>query len=137
MRREKIVFILILMFGYLTLYALTPPDEVNPVIDVPEYPAKFPDGYAALNELVSTNIQYPSNVRKDGIQGRVIVRFVVEKDGKVSDIQIVKTLSPDCDNEAIRLVKQMPAWVPGKQGNRLVRSAVILPIAFKLENTDK
>ncbi len=116
-----------------------PVEEVVEVTDedkiflVVEQPATFPGGMEALNKFLQRNIHYPSTARRMGVDGRVFVQFVVDKEGKIGDIQVIKGLSADCDKEAIRLIQMMPAWQPGKQNGRPVRSRFVLPIYFKLE----
>lgn len=94
----------------------------------------FPGGMNALYDYIGKNLQYPASARESGIEGKVIVSFTVEKDGCISDIKILRSLDPDCDEEAIRLIQSMPAWTPGKQGDKPVRVRMNLPIVFKLQN---
>ncbi len=86
-----------------------------------------------LLEFVYSNIKYPVLARENGVQGLVVVNFVVEKDGSITDIQIVRDIGAGCGQEAVRIVKMMPKWNPGKQRGRPVRVRFTLPIRFKLE----
>ena len=99
--------------------------------DVVEDPPHFPDGNAALMGWLSENIQYPPS--GDGVQGRVILSFVVEPDGSISNIQVIRSVTPDFDKEAVRLVKAMPKWVPGRQNGEAVRVKYNMPVLFKLQ----
>lgn len=92
----------------------------------------FPGGDAALFKFLSENIQYPSSAIKNKIQGKVIVQFTVDNEGQIRNITVVKPLSTDCDNEAIRIVKKFPKWIPGQQRGKNVAVKYTLPISFKL-----
>ena len=98
---------------------------------VEEYP-EFPGGDRALREYVLNNIKYPEVARTSGITGTVYVQFVVEKDGSISDVKVVRGIGGGCDEEAVRVVKSMPKWKPGKQRGQPVRVYFTLPIEFKL-----
>ena len=95
---------------------------------------RFPGGEVALLKWLSENIVYPENASKNGIQGLVVVKFIVRSDGAVDDVQVVKSLSPDCDAESVRAVQAMPNWTPGKQNGALVDCYYTLPVQFKLSN---
>ena len=104
-------------------------EEVFVVVeDQPE----FPGGNEAMIEFLSNNIKYPAEATEKGIEGRVIVNYVVEKDGSISEVQIVRGVDPMLDSEAIRVVESMPNWKPGKQRGKEVRVRFTLPIIFKL-----
>lgn len=108
------------------------PAAPDPIIEVPQQQAQYPGGMTALYDYLSSAIQYPSAAKEAGIQGRVILSFVVGKDGRIADIQVLKSLDSALDEEAIRVVKAMPAWSPGRQGDAPVRSRMTLPIVFRL-----
>jgi protein TonB len=99
-----------------------------------EQQAQFPGGPSALNKWLSNHINYPASAAENDIQGRVIVKFVVEKDGKVGTAEIVKGVDRDLDKEALRVVKSMPKWQPAKNNGVVVRSWFTLPVTFKLQN---
>ena len=99
-----------------------------------EQMAEFPGGQAALMKWLSQNIRYPEAAQQNDIQGRVIVKFVVEKDGSIGQVTVVKGVDKDLDREAIRVVKKMPKWQPGKNNGVAVRSYFNLPVTFKLQN---
>lgn len=94
---------------------------------------KFPGGDTELMRFISNNIKYPPIAAENGIEGRVVIRFVVGKDGHVSDINVLRPLDPSCDKEAIRVVKMMPKWIPGMQNGRSVAVYYTLPVLFKLQ----
>lgn len=103
------------------------------VFDVVEQMPSFPGGMGALMQYLSSNIKYPKEAENIGGQGRVITTFVVEKDGSISDVRFSKSVHPALDAEAIRVVKDMPKWIPGKQGGEPVRVKYTLPITFRLQ----
>ena len=98
---------------------------------VEEMPA-FPGGEAKLMEYVAKNIKYPQIARETGIQGRVFVGFVVEPDGSVSNVKILRGIGGGCDEEAMRVIKSLPKWKPGKQRGKAVRVSYQIPVVFKL-----
>lgn len=110
-----------------------PPQEPNQVLDHVEVMPQFPGGNSELMRYLGTNIKYPTIAAENGIQGRVVLKFVVSKDGSISNIQIVRSLDPSCDKEAIRVVKGMPKWIPGMQNGHPVAVYFTLPVLFKLQ----
>lgn len=109
-----------------------PKEEEKPFVSVEQMP-QFPGGDAELMKFIGSNLKYPTIAAENGIEGRAVIRFVVTKDGSVSDVQVVRSLDPSCDKEAIRVVKMMPKWVPGKQNGRNVPVYYTLPVLFKLQ----
>ena len=103
------------------------------VFTIVEEMPDFPGGVAKLSEYLQKNIKYPQMARESGIQGRVFVNFVVEPDGSVSHVNVMRSLGGGCDEEAMRVVKAMPKWKPGKQRGKPVRVSYILPVNFKLQ----
>ena len=97
-----------------------------------EQQPEFPGGTAALMKWLGNNVRYPQMALENGISGRVIVKFVVEKDGSVSGVTLVRGVDKDLDREAIRVVKSMPKWQPGKNNGQAVRCYFNLPVNFKL-----
>lgn len=97
-----------------------------------EQPAEFPGGMPALMKWLGNNIHYPEAAQQNDIQGRVIVKFVVEKDGSIGQATILKGVDRDLDREALRVVNKMPKWQPGKNNGVSVRSYFTLPVVFKL-----
>ncbi len=112
------------------------PEPVKPkeeeIFVAVEQPAEFPGGQAALMKWLGNNIRYPEAAQANDVQGRVIVKFVVEKDGSIGSASIVKGVDKDLDKEALRVVKKMPKWQPGKNNGAPVRSYFTLPVTFKL-----
>ncbi|MCD4789197.1 MAG: energy transducer TonB [Bacteroidales bacterium] len=102
------------------------------IFTVVEAMPTFPGGDVARIKYLNENIKYPQMARESGIQGRVFVTFVVEKDGRVTDVKIMRGIGGGCDEEAIRVIKNMPKWVPGKQRGKPVRVQFNMPILFKL-----
>ena len=101
--------------------------------EVVEQPPQFPGGQAALLSWLSQNIHYPPVAEENGIYGRVVVSFVVEPDGSISNVQVVRGVDPSLDKEAVRVTKAMPKWLPGKQNGQAVRVKYNLPVTFKLQ----
>jgi len=110
-----------------------PKVEENKVFDVVEEMPSFPGGNAALMSYLSSNVKYPVVAQENGVQGRVVVGFVVEKDGSVSDVKVVRSVDPSLDKEAMRVVKSMPRWNPGKQNGSAVRVKYNVPVLFRLQ----
>ncbi len=106
--------------------------EEAPPVRIAEEMPEFIGGTDALYEFLRQNLQYPEIARNNGIQGTVLIEFVVEKDGRVSNVKAVAPLYPDCDAEAIRVVQKLPKWKPGKQMGKAVRVYYNLPIRFAL-----
>ena len=99
-----------------------------------EQQAEFPGGQGALMKWLSQNVRYPETAQQNDVQGRVIVKFVVEKVGSIGTATILKGVDKDLDREALRVVKKMPKWQPGKNNGVAVRSYFNLPVVFKLQN---
>ena len=107
--------------------------EENKVFDVVEQMPSFPGGPQALLQYLNSNVKYPVVAQENGVQGRVVISFVVEKDGSVTDVQVAKSVDPSRDKEAQRVVKSMPHWIPGKQNGSAVRVKYVVPVSFKLQ----
>lgn len=103
------------------------------VFDVVEQMPRFSGGDAALMKYLSENIKYPETAEKNGAQGRVVCNFVIEQDGSVSNVEILKSVEESLDKEAIRVIKAMPKWYPGRQNGMPVRVKYTLPITFRLD----
>ena len=103
------------------------------IFTIVEEMPEFPGGMQKLADYLAKNIKYPQMARESGIQGRVFVNFVVEPDGHVSNVNVMRSLGGGCDEEAMRVVKAMPKWKPGKQRGKAVRVSYILPVNFKLQ----
>ena len=107
-------------------------DEADDIYQVVEEQPLFPGGMDKMAEFLQANIKYPALCKKEGIQGRVIVQFVVNKDGSICDAKVVKSAHPQLDAEALRVISSMPRWIPGKQKGKNVRVRYTLPVYFRL-----
>ncbi len=110
-----------------------PKEEENKVFDVVEEQPSFPGGQGALMSWLSENIKYPVIAAENGVQGRVIVQFVVSKTGSISDVKVVRGVDPSLDREAVRVVSAMPKWTPGRQNGTTVNVRYTLPVTFRLQ----
>ena len=110
-----------------------PKEEENKVFDVVEQMPYFPGGMSALMAYLQKSIKYPPIAEENGIQGRVVCTFVVERDGSVTDVRVAKSVDPSLDKEAVRVVSAMPKWIPGKQNGQSVRVKYTLPVTFRLQ----
>jgi TonB family protein len=109
-------------------------DQENPVFVVVEEMPKFSyEGITEVREYFAKNVQYPKEAREKGIQGRVFVSFIVNRDGSVSDVKVERGVDPLLDNEVVRMVENMPKWTPGKQRGQAVRVAYTFPVIFNLD----
>lgn len=121
---------LVLLFSFMTSTAQTKKNDM--VFDVVEEMPQFPGGQIAMMKYIMENMKYPKQAMKEGIQGRVTVRFIVEKDGSISDVRPILSVHPLLNKEAVRVVESMPKWTPGKQNGKPVRVRFNLPVMFKL-----
>ncbi len=112
---------------------MTPKEETVYEIIFCEMKPQFPGGDMAMYKWIRDNIIYPAAAREEGVSGKVIVSFIVEKDGSISDPKVVRRKHPLLDAEALRLVKNMPKWTPGKMNGNTVRLQYYLPVTFKLD----
>ena len=103
------------------------------IFKVVEVMPEFPGGAAKMMEYIQKNMKYPMMARESDIQGRVFVNFVVEPDGSISNVAVLRGIGGGCDEEAVRVVQSMPKWNPGKQRGTAVRCAFTVPIIFKLQ----
>ena len=141
--RMKVLYVLPISCLVLSAFA-TPtiaevPDDVVPAadnkevtFDVCEVMPEFEGGISELMKFLSENIKYPASAQNEKIEGRVIVSFVVAKDGSICEAKVIKSVSPDLDAEALHVVNSMPKWKPGMQGGKAVRVKYTLPINFRL-----
>ena len=110
-----------------------PKEEETKVFDVVEQMPSFPGGDAELMKFLHDHMKYPVVAEENGIQGRVICTFVVERDGSITDVKVIKSVDPSLDKEAIRVLKSMPKWIPGKQNGSAVRVKYTVPVTFRLQ----
>jgi protein TonB len=108
-------------------------EVANKVFDVVEQMPSFPGGNEALMKFLQENVKYPVVAQENGVQGRVVVSFVVERDGSITDVKVVRSVDPSLDKEATRVVKSMPHWIPGKQNGAAVRVKYNVPVSFRLQ----
>jgi len=108
-------------------------DDEDVIFVVVEDPPSFPGGQAAMMRWLGDNIRYPVVAQESGIQGRVILQFVVNTDGSIVDVQVVRGVDPSLDREAVRVVNAMPRWSPGRQRGQAVRVKFTLPVVFRLQ----
>ena len=135
---KKILFIALLSFGFMANAMAQHFDEGEEVIEqsdkvfevVDEMPS-FPGGQSALFDFMAKNIKYPEVAEDNGIQGRVLVTFIVKKDGSLSDVRVAKSVDPSLDKEAVRIIKSMPKWNPGTHKGMYVNVKFTLPVTFR------
>lgn len=108
-------------------------EEENKVFDVVEEQPSFPGGQGALMSWLHDNIKYPVVAAENGIQGKVIVQFIVGKNGSISNVKVLRSVDPSLDKEAVRVVSNMPNWTPGKQNGASVNVRFTLPVTFRLQ----
>lgn len=108
-------------------------DDENTPFKIVEEEAEFPGGYGKLIEYLAKSIQYPQQALETGTKGGVMLTFVVEKDGSITDIKVIRDIGSGCGQEAIRVVKEMPKWKPAKQRGKVVRQQFVLPVSFDLK----
>ncbi len=104
------------------------------IYDIVDQMPQFPGGEKAMMEFIGKNVKYPQRAKDEGIQGRVFIQFVVEKDGSIGEVKLLRSIGGGCDEEGIRVVKSMPKWTPGQQAGKAVRVHYTLPIFFKLDD---
>ena len=107
--------------------------EPEKVFDMVEQMPTFPGGQQELMSYLGKNIKYPTIAQENGTQGRVIIQFVVERDGSITDVRVARGVDPYLDKEAVRVVKSMPKWIPGKQNGKAVRVKFTVPVMFRLQ----
>ena len=139
---KKILFIALLSFGFMANAMAQHFDEGEEVIEQSEsdevfYVAdkmpSFPGGQGALFDFIEKNIKYPKGAEDYGIQGRVILKFIVKKDGSLSNVRVAKSVDPALDKEAVRLIKSMPKWSPGIEKGQFVNVKFTVPVTFRLQ----
>ncbi len=146
---RKIESVLILLLGILAVKTINcqvaydsdsvtfKPGRDSLIFTLVEQMPRFPGGDMARIRYMSENIKYPKNARENGIQGRVFVTFVVEQDGTVNDVRVLRGIGGGCDEEAVKVVKSMPKWTPGFQKGKPVRVQFNMPILFRLPGSNE
>ena len=108
--------------------------DTNAIYTAVQQPPSFPGGNTAFNVFVNSNIKYPKMAHQNAVSGRVYVSFVVERDGSLSDLKVLRSPEDDLSAEAIRILKLSPKWIPGKQNNVTVRVSYTVPVSFWLRD---
>ncbi len=130
---KKLICLLTMSLFSVTITFAQKAEKTNEVYTQVDNTPEFPGGMPAMFEFIGKNLKYPKEARKKNIQGKVLIKLIIEEDGSISETSIEKSLGYGCDEEVTRVVKAMPKWSPGKKGNELVRTSFILPIMFALE----
>ena len=130
---KKIFLLAFVVLLSTTLFGQTDGKNEETIFTSAEVMPEYPGGEQAMMNYVATNVKYPQAAIDKNISGRVMVGFVVEKDGSITDVQVVKGIGGGCNEEAVRVVKAMPKWKPGKEKGKAVRVHYLLPITFKLK----
>tara|TARA_Y100001972_G_scaffold120482_1_gene163112 strand:- start:1180 stop:1845 length:666 start_codon:yes stop_codon:yes gene_type:complete len=107
-------------------------EDVDVIVDFVENEPQFPGGIQAFYKYVKDNMNYPSQARKMGVEGRVYIQFVVDENGNLSEVKAIKGIGAGCDEEAERVLRESPKFIPGKQRGRPVKVRMVMPIVFKL-----
>jgi len=108
-------------------------EDVDQVFTIVEQHAEFKGGMKKFLEYVGKKMKYPNVARRIGVEGKVFVQFVVERDGSITDVQAIRGIGAGCDEEAMKVIRESPKWNPGKQRGRAVRVRVVIPITFRLK----
>ena len=133
--KKFLIMVLMALFGLTTVSAqkTVVAKKNQQVFDVVEKMPEYPGGSAALFEYLNGNVKYPADAKKQKIEGRVLVTFVVNTDGSITDIEVVKKAFPSLDTEAVRVISGMPKWIPGEQKGKKVRVKYTVPLNFRLK----
>ena len=133
--KKFIIMALMAVFGLTTVSAqkTVVAKKNQKVFDIVEQMPEYPGGQAALFEYLSKNIKYPADAEKKKVEGKIFVTFVVDADGKITDVSLMRKVFPSLDAEAIRVISAMPNWIPGKQKGQVVRVKYTVPIIFRLK----
>ncbi len=133
--KKFIIMALMAVFGLTTVSAqkTVVAKKNQKVFDIVEQMPEYPGGQAALFEFISKNVKYPDDAVKKKVEGKVFVTFVVDTDGKITDVSLMRKVFPSLDAEAVRVISAMPNWIPGKQKGQVVRVKYTVPIMFRLK----
>ena len=133
--KKFIIMSLMALFGLTTVSAqkTVVAKKNQQVFDVVEKMPEYPGGQAALFEYLQKNVKYPADAEKKKVEGRVLVTFVVNTDGSITDIEVVRKTFPSLDAEAVRVISGMPKWKPGEQKGKKVRVKYSVPLIFRLK----
>ena len=130
---NKYIFSLICFLFMMALPMNAQSESSTKVYDAVDEMPSFPGGLNGLMTFLSQNMVYPVTAQENGVQGRVTVSFVVETDGSITDVKVARSVDPFLDREAMRIVKAMPKWTPGKKDGKPVRVKYTVPVVFRLQ----
>ena len=127
-------FFSVICFFFMMALPMNAQSEISTKVyyEVDEMPS-FPGGLNGLMTFLAQNMVYPVTAQENGVQGRVTVSFVVETDGSITDVEVARSVDPFLDREAMRIVKAMPKWTPGKKDGKPVRVKYTVPVVFRLQ----
>lgn len=127
----KKLFLIMFFMAFATVNAYSQSDDSdNSVYKLVEEMAQFPGGQNEMLKYLQENLQYPEAAKANDVHGKVLVKFIVERDGSLSDIKVMRGLGSGCDEEAIRLIQSMPKWKAGKNRGKEVRTSMMVPVIF-------
>lgn len=127
----KKLFLIMFFMAFVSVNAYSQSDDSdNEVYSMVDERAQFPGGQNEMLKYLQENLQYPEDAKANNVHGRVIVKFIVERDGSLSDIKVMKGIGSGCNEEAIRLIQSMPKWKPGKNKGKEVRVSMMVPVNF-------
>ena len=109
-------------------------EETHEIMTFVESPPQFPGGGEAMLKFIQQNLKYPGRARRMGIEGRVFIKAVIERDGTISGVEVMKGIGAGCDEEALQVIRSFPIWIPGKQRGKPVRVRITFPIKFTLDH---
>lgn len=133
--KSKIILLLATLFFFCgtTVFAQNANEDTSKVYEVVDEMPSFTGGQNALMQFLANNVKYPTVAFENGVQGRVLVSFIVERDGSLSNVKVEHSVDPALDKEAVRVVKAMPKWQPGKQKGSAIRVKFTVPIVFRMQ----
>ena len=124
----KKMFLIMFFMAFVSVSAYSQSDDE--VYIMVEKRAEFPGGQSEMLKYIQDNRQYPDEAKENDVHGKVLVRFIVERDGTLSDVKVMRGIGSGCDEEAVRVITSMPKWKPGEQGGKTVRTSLTLPVTF-------
>ena len=133
----KIFVVALLICPFLSYSQSNDSILTDSVFTIVDQPASFPGGLEAWGKYLGKTMRYPKKARKKGIEGRVFVQFIVEKDGSISNVSVVKGIGTECDQETVRVLRSSPNWIPGRDNGELERQKMIQNVLFKFNNSRK
>lgn len=131
--KKVLVLITLLVISYTGMsfeYSIDEPQDSSMVYDFPEKMAQYPGGADAMDLFIRKNLNYPEKLKNAGVKGKVYVQFIVEKDGRITNITVRRGTNTDLDKEAVSVIKKMPNWIPGSVRGKKVRVKQTVPITF-------